>query len=100
MSLEDARQYRDRLLKEIPPDRLIPKRQPNEVFAFSHSAKLKLKAGDPLLTSNPNILYYGPRFMPPNPEEPPQSSRIISWILSARSSPIPQNEWASYQYRP
>ena len=34
MSLEDARQYRDRLLKEIPPDRLIPKRQPNEFFAF------------------------------------------------------------------
>ncbi len=65
MSLENARQYRDRLLKEIPHDRLIPKRQPNEVFAFGDLTMANLKAGDRLHTSNPNILYYGPRFMPP-----------------------------------
>ena len=89
MSLEDARQYRDRLLKEIPPDRLIPKRQPNEFFATSGPAMRKLKAGDPLLTSNPNILYYGPRFMPPNPEEAPpkQQDHFIDFIRSQLPNP-------------
>ena len=90
MSLEDARQYRDRLLKEIPPDRLIPKRQPNEVFAFQWLLTMaNLKAGDPLLTSNPNILYYGPRFMPPNPEEPPpkQQDHFMDFIRSQVPNP-------------
>ena len=89
MSLEDARQYRDRLLKEIPPDRLILKRQPNEVFAFGDLTMANLKAGDPLLTSNPNILYYGPRFMPPNPEEPPpkQQDHFMDFIRSQVPNP-------------
>jgi len=48
-----------------------------------------LKAGDPLLTSNPNILYYGTRFMPPNPEEAPpkQQDHFIDFIRSQLLNP-------------
>ena len=69
MSLEDAHQYRDRLLKELPPDRLIPKRQPNEVFAFGDLTMANLKAwGSPTDPQSQNPLLW-PQIHAPKPRK-------------------------------
>jgi hypothetical protein len=61
MSAEEARAMRDRLIEEIPHERMAATPFGQGLFSIDQDVIAKMKAGESLITSNPNVSYYSRR---------------------------------------
>lgn len=61
MSAEEARAMRDRLIEEIPHERMTATPYSEGFFCIDTGVIAKLEAGESLITSNPNVSYYSRR---------------------------------------
>ena len=61
MSAEEARAMRDRLIEEIPHERMAATPFGQGLFSIDQDVIAKMKAGESLITSNPIVSYYSRR---------------------------------------
>jgi len=61
MSAEEARAMRDRLIEEIPHERMTATPFSQGLFCIDQDVIAKMEAGESLITSNPNVSYYSRR---------------------------------------
>jgi hypothetical protein len=61
MSAEEARAMRDRLIEEIPHERMTATPFSEGLFCIDTGVIAKMEAGESLITSNPNVSYYSRR---------------------------------------
>ncbi len=61
MNAEEARAMRDRLIEEIPHERMTATPFSEGLFCIDTGVIAKMEAGESLITSNPNVSYYSRR---------------------------------------